>query len=240
MNYDYSYGYEYEFDHPIRYGSGDSTFTVIMTIYLVMLTAVVIFALVSYIFHSIGMYTIGKRMGKERPWLAFIPFARDYYHGNLAGEIPLKNRKIKNPGIWYLILPIIFNAVFGVVLVILMIGMAVGVIAAEGTGNSGVMAGSVLAFIIFYVLLIVATAAYTAVYMVLRILINKQIYDRFTTDNMAIVHSVLSAVIPLYEAICFFVMRNREFTPGNEPHIAPPAGSAGTSGTSGCSACRPD
>ena len=34
---------------------------------------------------------------------------------------------------------------------------------------------------------------------------------------MAVVHAVLSAIVPLYESICFFVMRNRDFNPEMEP-----------------------
>lgn len=221
MDYGYSYGYEYGFNQPAGYGS-DSTLAVVMTIYLIVLTAVVIFSLVSYIFHSVGMYNIGKRMGKERAWLAFIPFARDYYHGNLAGEIPLKNRKIKNPGIWYLILPIIFNAVLGVIMGILIVGAVIGVIAVEGTGNTGLAAGSLMGILVLYAVLLVLTLVYSAVYMALRILINKQIFANFTTGNMAVVHAVLSAAVPLYEAICFFVMRKKDFLPGKEPHIEQP------------------
>ena len=86
---DHGYRYTYEYDYPA--GSGmDGVFGVIMSVYLIILTLVLIFALVSYIFHSIGLYTIGKRMGKEYPWLAFIPYARDYFQGELAGEIRLE------------------------------------------------------------------------------------------------------------------------------------------------------
>ena len=111
LDFGYNYGYEYNYDYPVHMNSTGSLFTALMYIYLIILTVIVIFALASYIFHSVGMYTIGKRMGREYAWLAFIPFARDYFHGELAGAIPLKSRKIKNPGIWNLVLPIIYTNV---------------------------------------------------------------------------------------------------------------------------------
>ena len=115
MDYGYDYIYEYNYDYPVSHGNGgDAAVTILLTVYLVVLALILAFALASYIFHSIGLYTIGKRMGREHPWLAFIPFARDYFHGELAGEIPLKNKSIKNPGIWKLVVPIIYNAVAGV------------------------------------------------------------------------------------------------------------------------------
>lgn len=221
---DYRYSYEYEYDYPISRGSGDTAaVTLLLTLYLIILAVIIAVALASYIFHSIGMYTIGKRMGREHAWLAFVPFARDYFHGDLAGEIPLKNKSISNPGIWKLVMPIIYSAVAGVLFVFLIVA-AVG--AGAATGINGGAASGIMAFsttlIILYVLFIVLAVAYSAVYSVLRILIDIQIYERFTSRNMAVVHSVLSGIIPLYEAVCFFVMRNKPFNPGMEPQITPP------------------
>ena len=71
---DHGYRYTYEYDYPA--GSGmDGVFGDIMSVYLTILTLVLIFALVSYIFHSLGPYTTGKRTGQEYPWLPFIPSA---------------------------------------------------------------------------------------------------------------------------------------------------------------------
>ena len=93
---DYSYNFEY--DYPVNHGNGgNAAVTLILTIYLIALALIIAVALASYIFHSIGLYTIGKRMGREHAWLAFVPFARDYFHGELAGEIHLKNKSIRNP-----------------------------------------------------------------------------------------------------------------------------------------------
>lgn len=220
----YGYTYDYEYDYPIGHGADQSTvITLLLTVYLIVIAVIIAVALASYIFHSIGMYTIGKRMGREYAWLAFIPFARDYFHGNLADEIPLKNKSIKNPGIWKLVIPIIYSAVAGVLFLFLIVA-AVG--AGAAAGINGGASGGIMIFsttlIILYILIIVLAVAYSAVYSVLRILIDIQIYEKFTTRNMAVVHSVLSGIIPLYEAICFFVMRNKPFNPGMEPQITPP------------------
>ncbi len=215
------YSYYYEYDYPTGYGnSGNALFTVFLTLYLIALALVIAVSLVSYIFHSIGLYTIGKRMGREYAWLAFVPFARDYFHGELADEIRLKNKSIRNPGIWKLVLPVIYGAVAGVLLIFLFVA-ALGAGVFSATNVSGVMAFSMTLIILFIVILVLAVA-YSAVYSVLRILINIQIYEKFTTRNMAVVHSVLSGVVPFYEAICFFVMRNKPFNPGMEPRLEPP------------------
>ena len=214
----------FEYDYPVNHGNGgNAAVTLILTIYLIALALIIAVALASYIFHSIGLYTIGKRMGREHAWLAFVPFARDYFHGELAGEIHLKNKSIRNPGIWKLVLPIIYGAVAGVLMVFLFVAaLGAGAVSTlNGSQMGGVMAFSTT-LIVLYILILVLVVAYSAVYSVLRILIDIQIYEKFTTRNMAVVHSVLSGLIPLYEAICFFVMRNKTFNPGMEPRITPP------------------
>lgn len=45
----------------------------------------------------------------------------------------------------------------------------------------------------------------------LNVLVNKQIYENFAEGNMPVIHAVLSSLVPLYEAICLFIMRKRPF-----------------------------
>ena len=216
---DRDYHYMYEYNYPAG-SSPDGLISVIMSVYLIILTLVLILALVSYIFHSVGLYTIGKRMGKEYPWLAFIPYARDYFQGELAGPIKLKNKEIKNPGIWNLVIPIISSVLAGVFGVLIILVAGVGAAAQiAGAGGAGI---ALLLMIMLYTLLIVAVIAVQAAQMALKVLINKQILERFTAGNMGLVHAVLMIVVPLYEALCFFVMRKRDFNPGMEPKITPP------------------
>ena len=212
------YHYTYEYNYPVSNSEG--LVGVILSVYLIILTLILAFVLVSYIFHSVGLYTIGKRMGKEYPWLAFIPYARDYFQGELAGPIKLKNKEIKNPGIWNLVIPIISSVLAGVYGVLIILVTGVGAAAQiSGAGGAGI---ALLFVIMLYTLLIVAVIAAQAAQMALKVLINKQILERFTTGNMGLVHAVLMIVVPLYEALCFFVMRKRDFNPGMEPKITPP------------------
>lgn len=210
MDFGYNYSYDYDYSVPAHSG-GDEVFSLLMGIYLFVIAGLLIITLVGYIFHSFGMYTIGKRMGKERAWMAFVPFARDYFQGELAGPIRLKNKEIRNPGIWNLVLPIIFSAVTGVLTTVMIVGTVMGLLAADTMWSAGALAGTVMSLIMFYLALIVFSVLYSAVYMVLKILINRQIFAAFTTDNMSVVHAVLSAVVPLYEAFCTFALRNKEF-----------------------------
>ena len=212
------YHFTYEYNYPVS--SSDDLFGVIMSVYLIILTLALLFALVGYIFYSVGLYTIGKRMGKENPWLAFIPYARDYFQGELAGPVRLNKKEIRSPGIWNLVIPIISSVLAGGSWVVM--SLAGGLMSAAGISGSGSAGIALLFVIMMYTLLTVAVIAARAAQKVLKILINKQILERFTTGNMELVHAVLMIVVPLYEALCFFVMRKRDFNPGMEPKITPP------------------
>lgn len=214
MRYDYGYSYNYDMSN--------SVFAALMSIYLIIFMVALIFWIVEYVFFAIGLYTIAKRMGRNYPWLAFIPFARKYLHGELAGTIEMKTRKIKNPGVWKLVLPIIAGAAFSLFMIILMVALGIGTFMAVGSYGYGISGGTIMLAVVLLLIAAAVSVLYQAVYKVLCVLINIQIYDRFTTHNMGIVHAVLSAVVPLYEAFCLFVMRHKEFNPGMEPKLTPP------------------
>lgn len=214
MRYGYDYGYSY--------GISDSVFAALMSIYLIIFMVALIFWIVEYVFYGIGLYTIARRMGKNYPWLAFIPFARKYLHGELAETIELKTRKIKNPGIWKLVLPIIAGVVASIFMIIFMLLLGVGTFMGISAYGYGISGGVILSAVVLIIILAVAVMLYEAVYRALCVLINVRIYERFTAHNMGIAHAVLSALVPLYEAFCLFLMRNKEFNPGMGPKLTPP------------------
>ena len=217
MNY-YDMNDYYDYSSPYM----ESTLIGIMMIFIIIMLVCAIFGLLSYILKGIGMYTMAKRQGMDYAWLAFIPFARTYLHGELAGSIRLKNKSIQNPGIWLLALPFLYGAVSSLLNAILWF-VGVGSLtkifqnAFLPYGRVNLSGGAVMGIVVLVLIFSVISLGYTAVYKTFGVLVNHQILERFTTKNMSIVHAVLSTMIPLYESICFFVMRNHPFNPGMEP-----------------------
>lgn len=180
-----------------------------------------IIALVGYILKGIGMYTMAVRQGMPNLWLAFIPFARTYRQGELSGDIILKQKAIRKPGIWLMLLPVAYGVVYLAVNMVMNAGMLETVYL---SANEEQIAGVVMNLLVVCIVMIVLAVAYEAVTAALKILINRQIFERFTTKNMAILHAVLCVFIPLYEPVCFFIMRNKPYIPGMEPEIQMPYG----------------
>lgn len=211
------------------YGSPymETTLIGIMMIFVIIMLVCAIFALLSYILKGVGMYTMAKRQGMDYAWLAFVPFARTYLHGELAGNIRLKNKSIQNPGIWLLALPFLYGAITSLLNVIMWF-IGFGSItrifqnALWPYGRVNLSGGAVMGIVVLILIFSAVSLGYTAVYKSLGVLVNHQIFERYTTKNMSIVHAVLSTLVPLYESICFFVMRNHPFNPGMEPPTPPP------------------
>lgn len=163
----------------------------------------------SFIFRGIGMYKIGKTQGRTNAWIAFLPFVRTYFQGELSGEILLKKRKIKSPGVWLLLAPVIYGIIFVIMYFVLMITVVATIFSTikyEGMEVSDSdLSGIITVFIISIIVILIASLVYAAIKGGLQILVNRQIYERYTTVNMATIHAVFSMIIPLYESVCMFV-----------------------------------
>lgn len=219
------YDYSYNYDLPTAPSGIDSVMGKvlmgIMVFYLVLILVGCIIALVEYILKGIGLYTIAKREGRDYPWLAFVPFARVYLQGELGGTVVLKKRQIRNPGIWLIVLPFIAGAVATVLYIVFWISIGLKTfLYFESSYQSGF--GSLAGFGVLLIAALLIFVVYGAVYKILRILVNRQIYEKFTSPNMAVAHAVLGVLLPLYESICMFVMRSKPYNPGMEPDLGTP------------------
>ncbi|MDD2978622.1 MAG: hypothetical protein PHN80_01485 [Hespellia sp.] len=199
-------------------GSGILTF---VAVYMIFLLVVLVAKLVLYILKGVGMYKLAKRQKVEYPWLAFIPFARYYLQGEVSDDIRLKNKSIKNPGIWLIVLPIAWNILFGISYVMIfgaMFGLTMGL----SGPHMNISGGALGAMVIWIILFVLISILYQAVYKGLKLLVDYQIYGRITTNNMALVHAILGIFIPCYEAICLFVMSRKPFHPEFEEYFNRP------------------
>lgn len=214
-DFDFSYGVP---DGPTMSSSGSDIFSVIMTVYLLVIVAAVMIGIVKYVFKSIALYRLAQRTGNANPWMAWVPFARSYLQGDLAGSMPLKKRRLQSPGLWKVLIPLIGTAVIAGLYFIFIV---VAGIETALSYSAGMGAGSLTLIWVIVFLLIIAVVALQAIEAVLDVLVNFHIYHRLTSHNMAIIHSVLGIFIPMYEAICLFIMSKKPYNPGMEPNLPP-------------------
>lgn len=166
-----------------------------------------------YILRGFGLYTIAKDQGDANAWMAFVPFARQYQQGALAGDITIKKKTIRKTGILFLVLPIAWGIVSYLISMVCSMSVAgklikYGIFAVQGQKFFDLedIIEPLMGFFLIYALLMLV---YKAVYNVLQILIDMQILSKYTEGNMPVIHSVLSVFVPLYESICFFVISRK-------------------------------
>lgn len=179
-------------------------FRTIFMIYGLIIFAACIIGLVKYFLRGFALYRIASRKGMDNPWLAFVPFGRTYLYGEIGGALEIGRHTVRTPGIWLIVLPIIYAVVLGVCyfifFILLMMGIAVG---ANGFFT--------LLFVLFILVFMGAAILYSVGYNVLRSLVNLAVIGHFSKGNMAIVHMLAFLFVPLYAEIYLFIHRNRPF-----------------------------
>ena len=140
--------------------------------------------------------------------------------GRSCRQYAFKEKKTSESGTWKVLIPLIGTAVIAGLYFIFIV---VAGIETALSYSAGMGAGSLTLIWVIVFLLIIAVVALQAIEAVLDVLVNFHIYHRLTSHNMAIIHSVLGIFIPMYEAICLFIMSKKPYNPGMEPNLPPQA-----------------
>lgn len=178
--------------------------------YIIFLGLYLIVGLAGYLLKGLGMYCIAKQQNLSYAWLAFIPVASNYLQGRLAGEsLKIGKKEWKNPGLWMLLIPIIFYAVFFTVYIIFIISIALQG-AADYLDKSPAAVQALISGMIGFIVIIMLLAIIggTAVNLITG-LVRYNIHKRYQDDNKALLHMLLGMFVPLYQSIYFFILRNK-------------------------------
>lgn len=179
--------------------------TPLLVFFAVFYGSLLLAGLASYLLRAIGLYKVCKHIYREPAGLAFVPIANQYIHGAAAGPIKLGKRTIKDAGVVMLVAPFVVGLVFVIMYIPLIIIMIVCFAGVELGNPAAGLVTLMVAWVVFVVVIIAAQAFLT----VLRALVNNNIFLNYVEPNVALVHTILSSLIPLYEAIYFFTLRNK-------------------------------
>ena len=100
------------------YHYGSPAGMVLPTVYLLIFAGALFVAAVEYIFLGMGLYRMAANRNHPSPWMAFVPFARTYLRGELSGDIYLKKRSVKNPGLLLVLMPIAYSVIVSCLLLV--------------------------------------------------------------------------------------------------------------------------
>lgn len=182
-------------------GVGGFLLVFVLLFYLLMIG----YAVLTYVLHSAGLYTIAKRRGIRNPWLSWIPLGDMWILGSLSDQFQyvakgkVRNRRKVLMGLTIGLFAVMFLMIAGAI--------AMGI----GAAVSDAMAGSALAVILLCYLAMMVVAVILAVFQYIAY------YDLFSSCNPdnAVLYLVLS--IFLNVVLPFFVFFSRKKDLGMPP-----------------------
>jgi len=203
MPYDISGEYYYEMEET---GLG-----MILGFYIIYFLIMLAISVGTYVLQSLGMYTIAKRRGINKPWLAWIPVGSawimgcisDQYRYVAKGQIKNKRKTLLTLEILVAVMAIVFGVMFGV-LIMQMIAYDDTMFAVDQTlemnvigSFAGVLGGGLVVSGLSIVLVVVQYMA---------------LYDLFTScePKNGALYLVLSIFVSITLPIFLFICRNKD------------------------------
>lgn len=171
-----------------------------IVIYLILMLFVYGIAILSYVLQSLGMYSIAKRRGIHKPWLAWIPLGNVWILGSISDQYQyVAKGRIKNKRKALLILGIVMYA-----LIIPYTAMVTSIAASQGD-VANEMLTTVFAFLGFFALYFgVVIAAAVIQYMALY-----DLYGSCEPKNQ-MVYTLLSIFVSITMPFLVFACRKKD------------------------------
>ena len=170
-----------------------------------------VFRLVCYIFRSVGLFTMAKRRGIHRPWLAWIPVGRAWITGSISDQYQyLVKGKYRALRKWMLTLSIIslaLSAVSGVVSGVMAASELENLLRLPAMGSQYIAA--VLQFMLVVLSLSMAAWAVGVVLAVLRYVALFHLFRSCGKDN-SVLFLVLSILVRDIEPFLIFAVRKQD------------------------------
>ena len=179
--------------------------------------------IVNYILRGVGILKLSKKLGVPNGWLGFIPIASEYQLGALAGNIELGKKRVKNPGVWLVVLPFILAGTFLLVYIPMIIWMIVQSatmpLDAYGSPDPAQMVSFLSGFIIFVLVFVVVVYVAQIFLYLFRYLVMHKIFSKFETGQRPVFYMILSMFVPFAEAILLLKQSGKPVLPEYAPVV---------------------
>lgn len=175
---------------------GAGVLGVFVIVYVLILLFASALSMVSYVLHSLGLYTIAERRGIRHSWLAWIPLGNIWMLGSISDQYQyIAKGKIKNRR------KVMLGLSIGVIVVYIvwLVGMISSIVAGEEAGS------------ILWVFL--GMLALLAVAITLTVLEYMAYYDLYSScqPSNAVLYLVLSIVFSVTMPFFVFFCRKKDF-----------------------------
>lgn len=178
-----------------------------LTMYLIIWLLLMGFSIVTYVFSSLGTYTIAKRRELNHPWMAWVPVLNMWILGSISDQYRYVTQgKVRNKRKWLVGLQAAYFAVmliFYVVMLLLTAGMVSDTVG--GVMQISDAVGIVIAFFSVWLVLVGIIIAMCVV----RYMALYDLYKSCMPDN-AVLFLVLSILVSMTEPFFLFACRKKD------------------------------
>jgi hypothetical protein len=181
----------------------------IIIFYIALIVILILAAFVMYLIRGFAIYNMSNARGLQYGWLGFIPIASRYQLGQVAGEIEFGNKKVTNPGLWLVIVPIIYNVVFMIGYMIIVVPYVISLISLVDNPSPEAVFGPMTVFIIaLFVFVFVMIFAQVFVYLFHYLVLHK-IFSHYSTGQKPVFYMIIAMFVPLAHDILLFMHSKR-------------------------------
>lgn len=182
------------------------------------LVYVVLFAylIVNYVIRAIGLYRIAKQNGTQNPWLAWVPYADLYLLAKITGDVSLGKRRLKNTGLWLILIPIGIS--------VLSVSFIFGFIMLAAIAGFSMAAGyetalfAVVALLLFVALILILCAA-ELLYYIIYGMTYYTLCTKFKESTHSVFYTLMALFVPLADAI--IMLKLSKMAPVVSPTASP-------------------
>lgn len=170
-------------------------------VFIVVMLFTLALSVVIYVLQSISMYTIAKRRGIHKPWLAWIPVGNRWILGSISDQYQyVAKGKVRNRRKVLLWL-VVAATLVGIPYYIAYFGTTIGLI---GGAETGTFAASALMLVCSLVTSVLGIVSVVFHYIAL--------YDLYAScqPNNGVLYLVLSIVFNITQPIFMFICRNKD------------------------------
>jgi len=198
-------------DYDFYFSGSDEGFGIIfLSVWLISLITSGTVGIAVYVFRSYAVYTIARRRGLDKPWLAWIPVASDYILGSLSDQYKyLTQGKIQSRRKLLLGLSI-GVAVCGFISVILTVVTVVNAaITAGGIYDDAQMAVRLMGPVLGIMVVSLITSIVSIIWLVFYYICKYDLYQSCDPKN-AVAYLVLSIFFQILDPIFLMIVRNKD------------------------------
>lgn len=182
-----------------------------------------LFSIAVYVMTALALYTIAKRRGLHKPWLAWIPVADQWLLGSLSDQYRYVTRgETKSKRKWLLGLEIAMVALVVAILAMAIFGIANTLVSAVNSFDEDAVLRAFTGPLITMLALMVPLAAVGIAQTIISYMALYDVYKSLDPSN-CVMYLVLSIIFPITQP--FFLLCNRNKDLGMPPRRPDPVAS---------------